>query len=304
MWKKQFSYVCCAIATGASVCASPLELSKVANGSKWLIHLDFEAFRKTKVGAHVVDDIIQPRIDKSEKAQKLNLSINLQNISSITAYGPAFQKKANGVLVVETTADVKKDLDTLCGMSSLSGGSTLKLDHLKPYPVYSFKDEIFIAPGVQNAVLLAKSKDQLEAARQVLLGKSESMAKSQEFNDYPARGKTFFFIGMAEGFSESPAIPPQAQVLKETRGGRFVLGEKDDKLVANLVFKGKDEESTLKIQQVLQGIVALVSLSQENKEATELARAAKIASEGNTVSVDLLIPLQQAIEHIDEKAAR
>jgi hypothetical protein len=292
----------CIGAATASGFAAPLDLTKVASDSKWLVHLDFDAFRKTKVGLHVNGKIVQPKIDQSESLKKANLSISLNNISSITAYGSKFEKNGNGVLMITTSADVKKDLDTLCGISSLSGGEVLKLDTLQPYPIYSFKGDVFIAPNINNTVLMAKSKEQLENARKVVLGKGTNMSGSETFSEYPAASNTFFFFGMADGLNESTVIPPQAQVLKETRGGRFVLGEKEDKVFANLIFKGKNEESALKIQQVFQGIVALVSLSQDNPDVTELARSAQIVSNGQNVTISVQFPVSKALQHLDERA--
>src|SRR5688500_14917175 len=99
----------------------PFDASKVAADAKWVIHLDFDVFRKTKLGGHITKNLIEPKLDNTEAIKKLNLSINLHNISGLTAYGPAFEKDGGGVLVLSTTADVKKDLDTLVGMAAVSG---------------------------------------------------------------------------------------------------------------------------------------------------------------------------------------
>ena len=89
-------------------------------------------------------------------------------------------------------------------------------------------------------------------------------------------------------------------MLREADGGRLLIGEDEKKVFLNLVFRGKSEESTTKIQQVLQGIVALVSMSQQNAEVTELASSAKITGEGKNVSVTLQFPTVKAIERVDK----
>jgi hypothetical protein len=242
-------------------------------------------------------------VDGIEAIKKMNLSLNLTNISSITAFGPSFEKNGDGVLMLSTTADVKKDLDTVVGMAALSANEKKDATMVQqnPYPLYSLKDGIFIAPNVGNLVLVAKSREQIEHAREVVTGKGANLAKSSTFNDYPKTANTFFFLGLAEGFNENANFPPQAQVLREAKGGRLVIGEKEQNVFVNLVFKGKDEESSTKIQQVLQGIVALVSLSQQDKAITDLAAGTKIASEGRNVSVNLQFPVARALEKIQEK---
>lgn len=284
-----------------SATAAPLDLAKVSTGSKWLLHLDVDALRNSKIGTHFLNKIIQPKIDEADELKEMKLSLSLQNISSVTAFGPAFAKDGEGVLLVQTSADVKKDLDTVCGMVSVSGGDMLKVTQVNPYPIYSFKSNVFIAPNIGNITVVAKSKEQLVSAREVLLGKGESMSKTKAFTDYPTATNSFFFLGMAEGFNESTAIPPQAQVLKETSGGRLVLGENKDKVFASVVLKAKDDDATLKIQQVFQGIVALVSLSEDNNQLKELASGAKIGAEGRNVTITLQFPIDKAITHMTEE---
>ena len=285
----------------ATASAGPLDKTKIASDAKWVVHLDFEALRKTKLGGHLVTNLLEPKIEASGIGKKMNLSINLTNISAVTAYGSAYENNGEGVLLLSTTADVKKDLDTLVGMASLSANEKKDAVMLqqKPYPLYALKDGLFVAPNVGRTVLIAKSRPQLESAIEVALGKGENLAKKGTFSEYPTVGNTFFFVGMAEGFNETAKIPPQAQVLRETSGGRLVIGEKDQNIFLNLVFKGKNDESSTKIQQVLQGIMALVSLSQQDKEITEVASSAKISGEGRNISISLQFPTANAIKRID-----
>jgi hypothetical protein len=206
------------------------------------------------------------------------------------------------VLLVKTSADVKKDLDTLVGMSALAeeGEKRVTMLEQSPVPIYKLKDDLLVAPLKGGLVVAAKSREQLDRAREVLAGKEDSIAKGDAFKAFPKLSNTFFFVGMAEGFNEEAEIPPQAQVLRETDGGRLVVGEKDQNLFINLVFRGKDEDSTTKIQQVLQGIVALISMTQQNKDATELASSAKITGEGRNVSVTLQVPTTKAIDRVNK----
>ncbi|MGZ8920111.1 MAG: hypothetical protein ACXW3L_03925 [Limisphaerales bacterium] len=293
---------CCAAATGL---AGPLDQSKIAADAKWVVHLDFDAFRKSALGSHFVSQVIEPQIEAQEFLRSTTLSINLTNISSLTAYGPNFEKDGAGVLLLNTTADVKRDLDTLVGMASLSANEKkdVMMVQQKPFPLYNLKDGVFMAPLAGSGLLLAKSKEAIDQARDIAAGKGETMAKAGSFKEYADTGKAFMVV-MAHNFNTMAKIPPQAQVLRETEGGRLAIGENEGEngknVFFNLMFKGKDEESSTKIQQVLQGIVALVSMSQQNKDVTDLASATRIAGEGRNVSVTLQFPTAKAIEHVNK----
>jgi hypothetical protein len=156
-----------------------------------------------------------------------------------------------------------------------------------------------VTPLEGGTVIATKSREQLERARQIVLGKGETLAKTGAFKTFADVPKAFFFLGMAEGLNDEVKIPAQAQVLREADGGRLVIGEDGKNIFLNLVFRGKNEESTTRIQQVLQGIVALVSMTQQNAEVTELASSAKIAGDGKNVSVTLQFPTVKAIERVD-----
>ena len=281
--------------------AGPIDQTKVAGDAKWVLHLDFDAFRKSALGSHFVSNVLEPQIEAQEFLRSTTLSINLTNISSLTAYGPNFEKDGAGVLLLNTTAEVKKDLDTLVGMASLSANEKkdLTMVQQKPYPLYNLKDDVFLAPVAGTGILLSKSREAIERARDIATGKGDSLAKSGSFKEY-ADASGAFMVVMAHGFNTMAKIPPQAQVLRETEGGRLAIGEKDKNVFLNLMFKGRDEESSTKIQQVLQGIVALVSMSQQNKDVTDLATATRIAGEGRNVSVTLQFPAAKAIQHVDK----
>jgi hypothetical protein len=289
------------LGAAAAVMAGPLDQRKVGSDARWIVHVDVEGLRKSSFGEYLINDLVKPVLDKADELKEANLSINLTNISSITAYGPAFSKSPEGVLMISTSADVKKDLDSVTGMFLLSAGTNAPFTMVEkdPLPLYSFAKTVYFAPS-DRTLLVAKSRDQIERAHRVVQGKEESLAKSSSFKNFKQPPNSFFSVAVAEGFLGAAGMPPQAQILKETSGGRLCLGERDDKVFVNLVFQGRDDMATTRIQQVLQGIVALVSLSQQDQEITRLAGGTKIASEGQDVLVNVEYPVDKTIAKIRE----
>jgi len=286
-----------------SLCGAPLDKNKVAKDAKWVVHLDFDAFRASRIGSYLTDRVLQPKLEAAEGTKKLNLSISFKNISSITAYGPAYEKHGEGVLLIQTTADVKKDLDALVGLAAVAetDDKQFKVAQQEPYLLYSVDDEVFIAPGVENTAIVAKSKEQIANAHEVLLGKSENLTASQAFTEFPPAPQGFFFVGMAEGLGANAKIPPQAKVLKETRGGRLLLGENANNLLLSVTFEGKDAQACTNVSQVLQGLVALARIMhQGDEDVTALANSAKIGTEKQNVTVSLQLPVSSAIAKINQ----
>lgn len=280
--------------------AGPLNKSSVSGSAKWVLHLDMEALGKTKAGSFFIKNVLEPKLAEFKEGGELNFQTTVGDIQSITAYGPGFDKESGGVLMVRSAGNTQKDLEALGGLAALSGDEGIKLTQGSPFTLYSVNNDFFIAPDIKGTVVLAKSRDQIDLARGILTGKGETMANSKMFSDLPNSPSGFFFLGMAEGFNETASMPPQAQVLKQTSGGRLVLGENADKLFLNLVLRGKTAESTTNIQQILQGIIALVRITQKDPDVTLLANSAKISSQSQNVTVNLEVPVSRAIEKIRE----
>jgi len=289
--------------TAASMIAAPLSKNKVSKDAKWVLHLDVDAFRQSEFGSYLVSHILEPKLDAAKSANHLNFSMTFSNIASITAYGPNYEKNGEGVLLLETSANVKQDLDALVGLAALKADSGKKASivQTEPYLLYNLNDELFVAPNVKRTVILAKSKEQIARAREVLLGASENLTASHAFENYPDANKTFFFMGMAEGFNQNMELPAKAQVLKEAAGGQVVLGERGKNLCVNVVFKGKDQESTTNISQILQGLVALVRITQPDPDVAEFANSAKISTELRNVNVSFEVPVSRALSKLKEK---
>ena len=95
-WATAFGVAVCSMVTSLS---GPFDKGLVARDAKWVVHLDLEAFRASKLGAHVVNDILQPKFAHSPLSKHW-WAVNLTNVSSLTAYGPTFEKDGEGVLIV------------------------------------------------------------------------------------------------------------------------------------------------------------------------------------------------------------
>lgn len=285
--------------------AAPLQEAKVAADAKWVLHLDLDAFRQTQVGGYLADEVIEKKFSAAQEEQNIRFETSLKKIHSVTAYGTRFGEKQEGVLLVNTTANVKKDVEALVGLAALDGKDHTEILRMEdsPYLLYKINNDAFVAPDVNGTVILGRSREQVDNARAVLAGEKESISGGALFAKYPKLEQSFFFLGAAEGFSQGAEIPPQAQVLKESDGGRLLIGETGENLFVNLVLRGKTPESTTKIQQVLQGIVALVSMAQDNPEIKQLAAATTVSKEGENVMVNLEIPVAKALDKIKEKQA-
>ena len=94
--------------------AAPLEAADVAAGAKWLVHIDFDAARDSKLGEHFIAKALETEHAK-KGLEKLHDELGIdprKDVHGATAYGTDFTRHT-GVLVIYATADKEKLLSHL-----------------------------------------------------------------------------------------------------------------------------------------------------------------------------------------------
>jgi hypothetical protein len=302
--KQRFIFCAVSLALAFSASADPLKKEHISPDAKWLVHLDCENLRQTQVGAFLWDKLLGPKL--AEMAGELNFNVSnvVERIGSLTAYGSEFTKgaDANGVLLINSDAETQKALEGLLVAQILAdtNGPVKKLEG--DTTIYSVADQVFVSPFKGGPVVVSKSRTELDAARARLAGKAPAVSPNQAFTTFPAVTNSFFFLAVAELFDLTKGVPAQAKVLQMAEGGRVALGERTERVFLDLTLRGKTAEVSQQIQQVVEGMVALVSLGQPNiPELLDLAKSTKVSARDQLVSINLDYPSDKLIARIDQE---
>ncbi|MBI3415595.1 MAG: hypothetical protein HY043_09805 [Verrucomicrobia bacterium] len=302
---KHVIFLCAAmLACHSPVKAGPLIKEQIPADAKWLLHLDGDNLRGTKLGDYLFNQVLGKQLAGAGEQFHFDFSNVLQKVGSLTAYGTDFKKgpEANGVLLINSDGETRKALQGLLAAQLLAdtNGPVKKMEQ-DSRTLYSIANEIFLTLEADRPVIVSKSRSEIDRVHEVLAGKGPSVAANKTFSGYPTMSNGFFFIGVAEGFSAPDIIPPQAKALQMADGGRLALGESADRLSLNLSLRGKSAEVTKQIQQVLEGMVALISLGQpENEDLMQLARSTKVSSTPEIVTLMMEFPVAKALAMLNE----
>jgi hypothetical protein len=284
--------------------AGGLNRNLVPANARWVLHLDGEAFRKTKFGAAFVDEKLESHVRKAEADAKTDFSFSFKTITALTAFGTKVgEGDHEGVLVMQTPADLKTDLSKLIAIKELGSSGEPPISKLADTEgdVYLWGKEIYLMSGAHNCWLIGKHKPSLEAARKVVAGAAPGLTKA-DFLDFPAAENGFFLLAAADTGSAGARLPAQAKILQNAEAGRIVIGEAADKLFLNLSLKAKDADTLSQIGEVLRGLKALVALANtEDKDLKELVNSAAISQGGNILTLNLNFPVRRAIEKSREE---
>ena len=294
------------LALAATLPAAPLQREHLPADAKWLLHLDLDSFRTTQLGQFVCQEILDKQLAKPMADLKLylNLDLDWRKVNSLTAFGVDYDSKSrdNGVLVLRSTLQIQDTFESFLKRQADAAppdGGPLKKLASAPAPMYSINNQLMVALPGKDLVLLSKSRAQVERASEVLAGQRPNLAANQAFSGYPPAPGAFFFMGLAEALNQDAKLPPQANVLKMANGGRLIMGEKKDQLYLQLALRAKSPEVTQQIQQVMQGLIALLSLSQsENQDLMSLVKATTVQSDKELVTVQVDYPVEKVVEKI------
>jgi hypothetical protein len=288
-----------------AVTAAPLNRSQVSADAKWLLHLDVDALRKTLLGSNLMKRVVEEAGEDLKEDAHIDLPSILTNTSSILAYGTDFKsgKDGKGVLIWQGSKEIEQIASGFLvqqAEAAKAGSGNVKLVREGEKPVYAFGDDmnIMVRPG--GGLILGRSLEQIDLATRVLDGKAGSLQTTETFKEYAPLPGGFFFLALAEGFGKEAEVPAQANVLKLTDGGRLALGESDGRLHLQLALKAQSKDVTQQIQQVIQGILAVATMTQgENPDLQQVLRDTKVQVDDRRVSVDVSVPVETALKQIE-----
>lgn len=290
--------------------AGPLQPAHVSENAKWVAHLDVAKLITTELGGYLGRTFMDKKLAKPTRdLEQWGIDFDWRDIEGITVYGTSFSKNADteAVLLIKSSFNFTEAIEIVIDRIAEYGGDDRPIQKIQsePFAIYSAKEEVFGAPFGKDLFLLSKSKAELEKARGVLDGKAPNITTSKTFPGVTAAEGGFLVAAIADGFQNVAKLPPQVRGLKNAESGQINAGQKADKVFVTLSVNTRDTESATQIQQVLQGLLALATLSQEeNKDLALLVQGAKVSGTDRTVTVNLEVPSETVIAKVSEKQPR
>ena len=289
--------------------AGSIPKEEISADAKWLIHLEAAQFRATKVGGFVTTELLEKKLKLSQLVQQINSKFKLDidpnkildGINSITIYGTDYNSlQDHSVLLIRASPDLEKILvGFLAGMALAGTNAPLQVTQTQEgrLAFYAIQDTACCAVLPGKVIAIGRTRQITENAAKVLDGKAPGLPSGAAFGGFGDMKEAFFFLGVAEGFNLGNGLPPQAKLLQVADAGRIVLGEDANEIFLNLALRGKTPEVVSQMQQVMQGIIAIGSLSQpQDKDVAHLLQSIKVSTDDKIVTVRVDYPVNRAIE--------
>lgn len=293
--------------------AGPLQPVHIAADARWLIHLDVEALLTTTVGQTLAREAIEPKMTEVAAALKhhLNFEFDWRRIRSLTLYGAEYggPERLRGVMLMDTDLDLAAGFAAALQKQAALGHAQdgdLQLLEDGPQPLYCIKEDLYVALQPGAPAILGKARRTTLKARSVLVGGAPNLnSSSSPLTWLLPPGRNHFLLVAAEGFSDAAPDAPQARVFKMADALQFTLAESGDLVQAALNLTARTPETAQQMQQVIQGMTALIALSQmDNPDLQRLVSGLRASVRDRQLELSLSLPAVEVAQKIVEDQRR
>ncbi len=283
--------------TASILQASPIDYSRISATSDWYAHLDMDALVEGSIGSTILANL-KPQQEAQLRTFERIFGFNLfSDVRGITLYGNAATPDA-GVLIMDANFDSELLLDLI---RSADDFTELTLSGKK---AYGWRDE---NKGVMNygafvndgLVLVSDQKVYVEEGLKVLTGQLPSLQAVTVGSADVDSTNTPFIICMAK-LSELEH-KPNAAFLKQAENGWFQVSEMNSDIYARLTLEMKNSDSAKKVQQVMQGFLALAIMNDNDPEVANLLGYTDIQQYDDTVNVQILAPSAEVLDFLKSR---
>lgn len=267
-----------------SVKAAPLDLGHVAADAKWIMHIDLDAVRDTRIYQKMKEN---PRHLAFSAMMQGMLGINPdQDLHSVTMYGTTLGKE-KGVAIVEGKIDSKRlagMLKTCCSpeFTESKGLQIMELTHTPPHREQPMHLAMTIVDD--QRLVAAHSVEALHNALAVLQGEGKCLTSSDSLAGNIPTGTTVLM--RVEGIAAVAAEKEFCPLAKQTESFRFVMGESNGSSFYRARAVMSNDQVTKQLKEVVEGAIALGKLHVgKNEVGKRLIEATHLKTDDSTLTL-------------------
>ena len=275
--------------------AAKLDKANVAKDSKFVMHLDFDAIRTSKLGSTVIKQAREEEGEERIDAMKEIIGFDpFTALKSMTMSGNG--EEENGLIVLKHAADTKKVV------------SFIKLD--EEYRPTEYKERTIPRVGPagergyisfvnKSTAVIASSRELARDGIKLVNGKGTAKKLPGPIGEISKKAKAPFMMGYAdldglEDVIEDPTVNDMA------REAMMIVGESGDDLVMSVQVVAQSVETAEHMQNMVNGLIGFAALGQEdNPELKDLLKALKVSRKESTITVDFKMAVEKILEAVD-----
>lgn len=292
----------------AQVQASGVEAQLVPSDVEWLLHLDAESLRQSRVGEALLEQVRASGILHPVPEIPVDPTALLNGLQGLTAYGslpdPASAEiPDDGVVILQGTTELLQVVRGAVAGWQLEKPDMLVTRQVGDQTVYQLAGQTISGAFIgETHLVIGKSGEALASYLQMAAGKRPHLKLRERFPSFKAGLGTGFFLGVVvEGMQGFGNLPAQARILQMARAVSIQFGELAESLKLEASLQTSDTQTATQVRDILQGILALMSLQQvDQPELAAVLRSARVSMADKTTSVEIAYPVEASMVWIDK----
>lgn len=276
----------CTAAASCCALAGPLDRSIVDPGAIWLVHVDVDAAKLSPVGEQTLARMTTERHSPLARMEcELGIS-PAKDIKSLTVF--AVPATMSDGIVIFTTSDAADHLGEHLSKANPKSYRAEKSPQGVPVHVWRTRRgemRAAVYPGRRDGerlLVMADTTDELETGINALTSRSNGPTPGIMPAAEPREGSIVFFT-CGDLNSQPGQQPPSAAILQASRSLVLDIGQTPASTPARMygqaVMNTDDAASAVKVQQMAQGILALLTTPREGVAASPPAEEAALMQE-------------------------
>jgi hypothetical protein len=278
--------------------AGSLDPGTVAADAKWLVHVDFDALRESKVAQHAREELLKrPRVKeilaKAQEATGMELD---KDLHGLTAYGNGFKPRSGVVIayahfdrdklvvLMKTRPDFKSTTDDDLELYSWTEGNGER------------KHDVVVAfPKKDRVAVIAGSAEQVKRATAVF--RSGGLTSSSPLVGDAPQGTILRVSVTVVGDAE---LPIKIDMLKKIDHISLAAGENDGTDFDHIRVTTTDDDTAKQLKSIADGIKAMIDLRLDKEpDLKKTIDATKIEQSDKAVTIDWSGSSESVIQMMD-----
>lgn len=282
----------------AGAWAGPLPRAEVSAKAKWVLHLDAERFRESKVGRHYTENLLEQKVAEVQTKIGFDFAPFLDSVTSATVYGTDFAKGAENtaVLLLRGDAVEAKSIEEFLATHSGQGRrAKLKQIQTAPFPLFKL-ERAFAALLTTGTVVIGRTQELVEDACAVITGKQPNVATTPRFADLAGTNAGCVLAVAADGFTGEVPWPKDLKIFRQIEGVQLMIREEAAHLELEIALKTRSAEVATQIKTVTEGLLVLAKTERpDDKNLQALVKSAQISATDRTVTGTFEFSTKRAI---------
>jgi hypothetical protein len=281
-----------------STWAKPLDLSKVSQDANWLMHVDFDAMRKSEVGSFIKSSIekIPAAVDRMNQ-MKEKYGVDVDGFSYLTMSGSGEQHK--GIAIMKGGLDTERLVEFATAQDSIEvsrvgkqkvyssnkGRHSMAFAPLKKGVVVGGPDSAYVSEGI----LLAKGKGAPYEGHELLQALAEKI-----------ENPGFIFFANVQGAAKRNELDQRAKfMLEKIKAGGMVIGDDGGSIKISAIMETTNEETASQVEAMIRGGLAMIDLRKAtDKKLDTFLNGHSVKRKGNMIWVDIELSIEAILDHL------